>query len=72
MEAFVDPNTVASHAGLNQCGTALLLEGVALFLERATLVRYLNLHHTCIAAVFPNNESGTESDTSFSEEYVGI
>ena len=68
----MDSDTISKHMGLNQCGTALLLEGAALFLERATMQRYLNLHNTSIMAVFPREESGRESDTTFSEEYVGI
>jgi hypothetical protein len=68
---MVDQTTLASHDGMGKCGTALLLENVALYLERSTLERYLNLHRMCITAVYPN-ERNEKVGASTSEDFLGI
>mmetsp|Transcript_16964 Transcript_16964/g.28307 ORF Transcript_16964/g.28307 Transcript_16964/m.28307 type:complete len:180 (+) Transcript_16964:128-667(+) len=70
MTALVDPVTLATFEGFGSAGTALLLENVSIFLERATLERCLNLHRLCIAACFPARDE-LAGNVEY-EEYLGI
>ena len=52
MYAFVSPETAMLHESIKKTGTVLLLENVAIFVCKESSCNYLNLHVSCISAVF--------------------
>mmetsp|Transcript_22561 Transcript_22561/g.32980 ORF Transcript_22561/g.32980 Transcript_22561/m.32980 type:complete len:175 (-) Transcript_22561:172-696(-) len=65
MPAFFGADTADLHPGLLIPGTAVILEGVAVFMSSATRERHLALHSRNVAAVF----SAEKEAPSYPEEH---